>query len=162
MASPLYIPPSAELTTVQMVGPTGTKVVVNLHEIDDFRRQGYKPIGGGEKIVVKDTGTPETGDKKEVGLNGDQRAIKDDANQPPVGRAANNETGKGSDQKAEQPVGWLKGDDAKLAKMGKDREAWQIDGDDAFKTALDGGKSIQQATSAAYKAARAVEGSPLK
>jgi len=38
--------------------------------------------------------------RREVGLNGDAQAIKDDQNQPPVGRAANNETGAKGDKSA--------------------------------------------------------------
>jgi hypothetical protein len=62
MSKELYVPPSVEPITVQMIGPTGTPVIVNLHELDSFRRQGYKPVGGGETIKIDDTGTPDPDD----------------------------------------------------------------------------------------------------
>ncbi len=99
---------------------------------------------------------------KEVGLNGDTRAIKDDQSLPPVGRPANNETGKSADQKPDQPVTWLADEYAKLAKAGDEREPWQVAGDDAFKSAIDGGKSLKQASNAALKAAKQVDGHPFK
>lgn len=207
MASPLYVPPSAEFNLVIMRGPGGDIAKVNSHEVEAHKKNGYKPISGGDPIRIGDTGTPdpdeayqragneafakakaegkseeeagkiarkaafeaktvawnakkssESVEPREVGLNGDTQAIRDDQNQPPIGRVANNETGRAA---PDQPVGWFDGDPAKLAKVGEVPQPWQVAGDQAFKAAIEAGKSVAQAKAAAIKAAKKVEGHPF-